>query len=243
MTFQEILLTIYICIYNEIILSNHVEFQKKHLVSIVDAHLQGGIDEMKKTIFKKWWFWVIVVVFLTTMVSVVDIELENTEKITIIDFSDMSFEEINTWCTDNNLVCIKSTDFSDNISTGSFISQSVTFGEQVPEGKQLQVIYSKGSKPTTGQSNALKSAESYLKFSSFSYKGLVGQLEFEGYPSDDIQWVMNNIEVDWFDQAFKSAKSYLKFSSFSLDSLIGQLEFEGFTKEEATFGAEKAYNE
>ena len=40
-------------------------------------------------------------------------------------------------------------------------------------------------KETVAQSNAKKSATSYLKYSAFSRTGLIGQLEFEGFSTAD----------------------------------------------------------
>ncbi|WP_240666792.1 Ltp family lipoprotein [Longirhabdus pacifica] len=50
---------------------------------------------------------------------------------------------------------------------------------------------------------------------------------------------MDNIEVDWNEQAVKPAEQYLQFSSFSRSGLITQLKFEGFTTEEATYGVDQ----
>lgn len=89
---------------------------------------------------------------------------------------------------------------------------------------------------TKGQENARKSARSYLSFSSFSRSGLIKQLEFEKYSTEDATYGVDAQGADWNAQAAKSAKSYLDFSSFSRDSLIAQLEFEGFTTEQAIYG-------
>jgi len=93
---------------------------------------------------------------------------------------------------------------------------------------------------TRSEENAVRSAESYLSFSAFSRSGLIDQLEFEGFTSDEATRGVNSITVDWNDQAWKSAESYLGFSSFSRSGLIDQLLFEGFTQSQATFGVDKA---
>ena len=86
---------------------------------------------------------------------------------------------------------------------------------------------------------ALK-AKSYLRSSSFSRDGLIGQLEFEGFTEDEaengISYLEENNLVDWNEQAAQKAKSYLRSSSFSRESLISQLEFEGYTDEQAEYG-------
>ncbi len=90
---------------------------------------------------------------------------------------------------------------------------------------------------TLGEKNALSKAKSYLNYSAFSYKGLIEQLEFEGFSNQEATYGADNCGADWKEQAAKKAKSYMSYSSFSKNSLIEQLEFEGFTKEQAQYGA------
>lgn len=90
---------------------------------------------------------------------------------------------------------------------------------------------------TVSQQNALGSAENYLSISGFSRTGLIKQLEFEGYSTDDATLAVDTVGADWMVQAERSAKNYMDVSSFSRSGLIGQLEFEGYTTEEAEHGA------
>ncbi len=89
---------------------------------------------------------------------------------------------------------------------------------------------------TLGEKNALSKAKSYLRYSAFSYDGLIKQLEFEGYSNEEAVYGVDNCGADWNEQAVKKAESYLKYSAFSREGLIEQLEFEGFTKEQAEYG-------
>lgn len=91
---------------------------------------------------------------------------------------------------------------------------------------------------TMGQKNAIRKAESYLSISGWSKSGLIKQLEFEKFSTEDATFAVENIDVDWNEQAAKKAKSYLDTSAFSRDGLIGQLEFDGFTTEQATYGVD-----
>ena len=91
-------------------------------------------------------------------------------------------------------------------------------------------------KETVSQSNAKKSAASYLRYSSFSRIGLIGQLEYEGFSTSDATYGVDAQNADWNAQAAKTAKSYLKVSSFSRIGLIEQLIFEGFTQSQAEYG-------
>ena len=85
-------------------------------------------------------------------------------------------------------------------------------------------------------SNALSKAHDYLDFSSFSYTGLVEQLEFEGFSTEAATYAVDNCGADWNEQAAAKAQSYLDFSSFSRQGLVDQLIFEGFTAEQAEYG-------
>lgn len=104
-------------------------------------------------------------------------------------------------------------------------------GEQV-DSKEYTIELS------VSQKNALKKAASYLDYTSFSHSGLVHQLEFEGFSSDDAKFAADHCGADWNVQAEKKAKSYMEFTSFSRSGLIHQLEFEGFTAEQAKHGAD-----
>ena len=89
---------------------------------------------------------------------------------------------------------------------------------------------------TVSQQNAQRSGQNYLDFTAFSRTGLVKQLEFEGFSTEDASWGVDRVTVDWNEQAAKSAKNYLEFTSFSRSGLIDQLLFEGFTPEQAEYG-------
>lgn len=88
------------------------------------------------------------------------------------------------------------------------------------------------------QSNAMRSASSYLSVMPFSHDGLVEQLEYEGYPYEDAVFAADNCGADWNEQAAKSARSYLDIMPFSRQGLIDQLVYEGYTYEQATYGVD-----
>jgi hypothetical protein len=94
-------------------------------------------------------------------------------------------------------------------------------------------------KGTISQQNALRKAGDYLKYTAFSRPGLIGQLEFEKYSTEDATWAVDRVTVDWNEQSAKKAKSYLEYSSFSRSGLIDQLLFEGYTPEQAEYGVSK----
>jgi hypothetical protein len=70
----------------------------------------------------------------------------------------------------------------------------------------------------------------------FSRSGLIHQLEFEGFATEDATYGVDAVTVDWNEQAAKSAAGYLDVMAFSRSGLIHQLVFEGFTQEQAEYG-------
>ncbi len=93
---------------------------------------------------------------------------------------------------------------------------------------------------TMGQKNALSSAQNYLNLMAFSREGLIGQLEYEGYSTEDAEFAADGCDADWNEQAVKAAEKYLNFMAFSREGLIRQLEHDGFTAEQAEYAADAA---
>lgn len=92
------------------------------------------------------------------------------------------------------------------------------------------------SEMTLGQKNAVRAAEDYLAYTGFSRSGLIGQLEYEGYSTDDATFAVDQIAVDWNSQAARVAQQYLDYTSFSRQSLLDQLIHDGFSPAEAEYG-------
>jgi hypothetical protein len=89
---------------------------------------------------------------------------------------------------------------------------------------------------TLAQQNAIGKAQSYLDYSGFSRAGLIDQLEYEGYSTEDATFGADNAGADWNAEAAEKAASYLEYSSFSRDGLYDQLAYEGFSDAEIQFG-------
>lgn len=90
---------------------------------------------------------------------------------------------------------------------------------------------------TVSQKNALNKAKSYLSYASFSHDGLVDQLVYEQFSTEDATYAADNVGADWNEQAADKAKEYMSYSSFSRGGLIDQLEYEKFTPDQAAYGA------
>ncbi|MET3953827.1 hypothetical protein ABIE52_000693 [Rhodococcus sp. OAS809] len=92
---------------------------------------------------------------------------------------------------------------------------------------------------TAGQKNAVRAAKDYLAYTAFSRQGLIEQLEFENYSTDDATFAVDYIAPDWNIQAAKAAQDYLDYTAFSRQGLIDQLMFEGYTSAQAQYGVEQ----
>lgn len=112
--------------------------------------------------------------------------------------------------------------------------------EDIGAGESLETTPAEPTQTLTmGQKNVLAAADDYLSIMSFSRSGLIEQLEYEGYTTDEATYAADNCNADWNEQATKSAQNYLDMTSFSRQGLIEQLMFEGFTQEQAEYGAGK----
>ena len=99
-------------------------------------------------------------------------------------------------------------------------------------------ITSENDSFSVSQKNAVKKADSYLSFTSFSREGLIRQLKHDGFNSEESAIAVDSLFIDWKKQASLKAESYLSFTSFSCEGLIDQLSSsaDGFTEEEAKYG-------
>lgn len=89
---------------------------------------------------------------------------------------------------------------------------------------------------TLGMKNAVGRAQAYLNYTSFSKKGLIEQLEYEGYTRSEATYAAETVQVDWNEQCAKKAHQYLNYTSFSRKGLADQLEYEGFTASQIAYG-------
>ncbi|MDF1479556.1 Ltp family lipoprotein [Leifsonia sp. H3M29-4] len=116
------------------------------------------------------------------------------------------------------------------------LSMSPAAGTELKLGDTVTFVVEEKPKLTMGQQQAIGSATSYLAYTSFSREGLIEQLEYEGFSTEDATFAVDFLAPDWNAQAAASAKSYLEFTSFSRQGLIEQLIYEGFSPEQAEFG-------
>lgn len=99
-----------------------------------------------------------------------------------------------------------------------------------PKHQQTELTFSK--------LNAVRIAQSYINNLPFSRKGLIEQLEYEGFSNEDATYAVDNIVVDWNKQCVLKAKGYLEMMGFSRKGLKEQLEYEGFSNSQIEYALE-----
>ncbi|WP_194396709.1 Ltp family lipoprotein [Microbacterium atlanticum] len=117
------------------------------------------------------------------------------------------------------------------------VTQTLSEGRKADAGTEVFVT-AEAPAPvyTLAQQNAIRKAQSYLDFSGFSRVGLIDQLEYEGFSTEDATFGADNAGADWNAEAAEKAASYLEFTSFSREGLYDQLAYEGFTDAEIQHG-------
>jgi len=108
-----------------------------------------------------------------------------------------------------------------------------------PQPKKEEPIQEVEVKETLSQQQAVRKAKDYLDYTSFSKKGLIDQLKYEGFNTEDATYAVDKIKVSWKEQAVRKAKDYLDYSAFSRQGLIEQLKYDGFNNEEAIYAVDK----
>ena len=128
-------------------------------------------------------------------------------------------------------------DASEAIAT-EFLAEEA--GDEVEQGSSIPVAFTTPEPEyTLAQENAIRSAQSYVDFTGFSRKGLIEQLEFEEFTTEEAEFAVDHIDVDWKEEAAEDAESYLELTSFSRSQLRDQLAFEGYTKKQIAYALKK----
>ncbi|MFU8947911.1 Ltp family lipoprotein [Mycetocola zhadangensis] len=135
----------------------------------------------------------------------------------------------------NALAAVGLTAVYDGEATAKVLSVNPTAAE-VEAGSTITLTVEQPPVLTLAQQNAVGKAKSYLALKGFSRTGLISQLEYEGFSTEDASFAADHIGPDWNTEAAESAKSYLELTSFSRQGLIDQLLYEGYTQEQAAFG-------
>ena len=171
-------------------------------------------------------------------------EVDNSVKVTVVDFSNMEKEEIEKWATENKIVIQFTSEYSSTVAEGDFVSQSKEANSTVKEGSTIKVVYSLGEEPSKEYQNALRKAQIYSDTMHMSREGIYQQLTSEygeGFPKDAAEWALNHLDADYKYNALKKAEIYSDTMYMSKEGIYDQLVSpygENFTKEEARYAVD-----
>lgn len=223
----------------------------KHCKTEIDKGAKVCPNCRKKQNGLPIWAIVLIVIFVIIVIAVVanpgnsndnnGTKIESKKQVEIIDFSQMTFNDIDNWCKTNKIECYEKKEYSDTVKKDTFVSQSIKSGNKTSEGSKINIVYSLGKKPSAEFQNALKKAESYSKTMNMSKKGVYDQLVSqygEGFSQEAAQWAIDNIVADWNANALAKAKSYRDNLSMSKNKIYDQLTSnygEKFTSSEAQY--------
>lgn len=158
---------------------------------------------------------------------------------TIDDFRYCNSYGISLTLSSTGFNLIRDVDSPDDYSYTTIHSNPKKKDESKPDSPESNTkTASSTTELTMGEKNALNKAHDYLNYSAFSYSGLLSQLEYEGFSTEEATYAVDNCGANWKEQAEQKALDYLGYSSFSYSGLIKQLEYEGFSTEEATYAAD-----
>lgn len=139
--------------------------------------------------------------------------------------------------TDTIIAELKKKGYSDEDIAAGIEKLADVFAEVEKEKTSDSTVKNDGDNSSaSSESQALKSARKYLEYQAFSHDGLIEQLKFEGFSTEEATAAADQCGADWNEQALKSAKNYLEHQSFSYKGLVEQLEFSKFTTEQAEYG-------
>ena len=149
---------------------------------------------MKKPIYKRWWFWLIIIIVAFAIASRGKDEPQNISQNITKQVTEKPTEQSTLADEPGD---VEKTDKSE----GKVEEQAV---EPVITDKVSEDVKAKETTETLSQKNAIKKAEQYIKLMAFSESGLIDQLEFEGFSNEDATYAVNKLNVDWKEQAKKS---------------------------------------
>ena len=115
---------------------------------------------------------------------------------------------------------------------GDAVKTDAAEAEATPAPAQTPAIV------TAGMKNAVKKAQSYIKYSGFSRQRLIDQLAYEGFTAEECIYGADNCGANWTLECVENAKSYIRSSGFSRQKLIEQLTYEGFSAADCLYAVD-----
>ena len=150
-------------------------------------------EKQKKSIFKRWWFWVIAIVIVLSII---------TSQGGGDDRKEVAGNDIANQVESNNEDNTELAQETKEVQEPERTEEPQEVGEPV----EPVVTDEEETTGTLSQKNAVRKAKDYLSIMAFSKSGLIEQLEFEGFSNEDATYAVNQVDVDWKEQAVKKAE-------------------------------------
>lgn len=172
-----------------------------------------------KPIYKKWWFWVILIVIIC---GIGGTNKDSPSKALVAPPSHVTEP------------------LQNSVSNGTSQENTQSPSSKVAEPKSEQEI----EKIPTEYKSALKKAKTYSDMMHMSKASIYDQLTSdygERFSAEAAQYAMDNLEADWKNNALKKAKTYSDTMHMSKAGIYDQLisEYgEKFTSEEAQYAVD-----
>ena len=186
----------------------------------------------KKPWFKRWWVWVIAGVVVLGGIGGALGGGDTEESLQ----ADEPAPEVSQ--DDESDVVEEASVAEEDEAEAEPVEEPAEDPEPVEEPEPTEEAVPEGPDLTASQANAVRSAENYVSMTAFSRDGLIEQLEFEQYSTEDATFAVDHINADWGAEAVEKAEDYIDMMGFSKQGLIDQLEFDKFTPEDANNAAD-----
>ncbi|MET3831045.1 flagellar biosynthesis GTPase FlhF [Paenibacillus sp. DS2363] len=187
----------------------------------------------KKPIYKKWWFWLGIIVVIGLIGNMGDKEAKPSA----------TASEVVTQPKAETVSTEQTTEDKEKAEAEKKAAEKQKAKEEAEAAELAKKEAEANSVPREYRA-ALEQAQSYAEMLSMSKKGVYDQLtsEYGGkFDKKAAQYAIDNLDVDWKKNALEQAKSYAESLSMSDSALYDQLisDYGGkFTKEEARYAVD-----
>ncbi|MEK5417313.1 hypothetical protein BSK49_19185 [Paenibacillus odorifer] len=192
---------------------------------------------MKKPIYKKWWFWLVLILVIGWIGSLG----EDKEPTTLTDPEpSVQAETVMTKETEKPIATPTNEEDKKNKEAAEKADAEKKAKEEAVAKAETEAKAKEESVPREYKA-ALKQAGSYAETLNMSKAGIYDQLTSEygaNFPPEAAQYAIDNIVVDWKENALKSAQSYAETLDMSDSAIYDQLISDygaQFTAEEAQY--------
>lgn len=121
-------------------------FTDKDFLATVNRQTNESFQEEKfayqKTDYKKW-----IIQFIIIAIAAVAAYLLINQKVEVIDFTHMSYQDVAAWASDKDVIITVDNKYSSEVNTDHVISQSIQPGEEVKSDTNIIVVVSEGLDP------------------------------------------------------------------------------------------------